>query len=134
MMFKKPENTYMLMVTSMFIVAVFCLWFSESSAATANFSWLPNQENDLAGYKIHYGQSAGSYDQVVDVGLVQPGDDGRCHYTMTNAPDTMTYYAATAYDQSGTESDFSSEISADLSPDAPADFKVISVNVTVTVQ
>ncbi|MFP7753810.1 PKD domain-containing protein [Thermodesulfobacteriota bacterium B35] len=84
---------------------------SVTLAADASFSWLPNTESNLAGYRIHYGQSSRNYDSAVDVGLAAPEADGRVHYTVTGLTAGTTYYfAATAYDTDGQESEYSTEV------------------------
>ena len=75
-----------------------------------SLSWSPPTTNtdgtpitDLAGFKIYYGTSPGSYTASIDVGNVTS-------YTVTDLPTGMTlYFALTAYDSFGYESDFSSE-------------------------
>ena len=46
-----------------FLLTLFCLAFFTSVVAQASdvsFRWLPNEEPNLAGYKIHYGTTSGS--------------------------------------------------------------------------
>ena len=79
-------------------------------AAQATFSWLPNSETNLAGYKIYYGISSRNYTNVIDIGLPDP-TNGRIQATVDNLTAGETYYfAATAYDSNGLESDYSAEI------------------------
>lgn len=107
---------------------IFVLAFGMLIAANAcqaedsNFSWIPNQEADLAGYKIHYGPSPRNYVTTVDCGLPATGPDGRVAYKVENTPTEMTYYAATAYDLAGNESDYSDEVNNDSAPGAPGGF------------
>ncbi len=70
-------------------------------------SWDANEEADLAGYKIHYGNvQAGEYQSTVDVGLVTD-------YQLTGLTGGTVYYVAlTAYDEANNESDFSGEVQA----------------------
>jgi hypothetical protein len=78
-----------------------------AAAATveATLEWDPNSESDLAGYKIHYGLASGSYTMVVDVG-------NQTSHTLTGLTAGTTYYiAATAYNTSGMESAYSTELS-----------------------
>lgn len=76
----------------------------------ASFSWLPNQETNLAGYKIHYGTTSTQYDHAVDMGNPTPVD-GVVMGTVSGLVDGTTYYfVATAYDIDGFESDFSQEV------------------------
>jgi hypothetical protein len=58
---------------------------------------------DLAGYKVYYGTSYGTYSQSIDIGS----------YTgaVINDLSSGTWcFAVTAYDTSGNESDYSSEV------------------------
>ncbi len=67
-------------------------------------SWDPNSEDDLAGYKLHYGTSSGGYNQVVDAG-------NQAFCTVSGLTSGLTYYiSVTSYDSSGNESTNSNEI------------------------
>ena len=88
-----------------FLSAYLCL------AADASFSWLPNAEPTLAGYKLHYGTSSRNYTTTIDVGLPDTANDGRVYYTITGLEPGITYYfAATAYSADNLESDYSTEV------------------------
>ncbi len=87
-----------------------------SPGASFTLAWDPNQEPDLAGYKLYYGTSSRSYQQNMDVGNLT-------QYTLTGLQDGVTYYfAVTAYDTEGNESGYSNEVSArnNLPPQASA--------------
>ncbi|MFQ5650481.1 MAG: Ig-like domain-containing protein [bacterium] len=85
------------------------LWAAVAMAVTVTVSWDANTESDLAGYNIYIGESSGNYTGVVDVGNVT-------EFTWNNLQDGKTYFfAVTAYDFSGNESDFSAEVSVTLS-------------------
>ena len=73
-----------------------------------DFSWLPNAEVDLAGYKIHYDTNQdGIYDSVVDVGNPPPVE-GRIKGNVSGLTEGVTYsFVATAYNEAGLESDYS---------------------------
>jgi hypothetical protein len=74
-------------------------------AAQVKLAWNANTEPTLAGYKVYYGVSSGNYTSVVDAGL-------KTKCVVSGLKEGKTYYfAATAYDRSGNESDFSKEIS-----------------------
>ncbi len=62
---------------------------------------------DLAGFKVYYGTSSGVYTQVTDVRNVTSYSTG------TLGPGTY-YFAVTAYDSYGSESQFSNEISTTI--------------------
>ncbi|MGD8353521.1 MAG: fibronectin type III domain-containing protein [Pseudomonadota bacterium] len=59
--------------------------------------------DDLAGYKLYYGTSSGSYSNVLDVGSYTNAEIG-------NLPPGTYYLAVTAYDMYGNESSFSEEV------------------------
>src|SRR2546422_7956024 len=76
-----------------------------SSAAQVTLAWDPNTDPDLAGYKLYYGTSSGSYPFSVDVGNVTS-------YTLSALLEGRIYYfAATDYNLSLAESGFSNEVS-----------------------
>ncbi|MEW6001249.1 MAG: choice-of-anchor D domain-containing protein [Nitrospirota bacterium] len=80
-------------------------------AGVGTLSWDPPATNtdgspltDLEGYKVYYGTSSGNYSQGIDVGNVTT-------YTVSNLNDGTYYFAVTAHDTSGNESDYSNEVS-----------------------
>ena len=84
--------------------------------ATFLLQWDPNLEPDIAGYKIHWGTSSRVYQKSVDVGAVTS-------YELSGLDDGVTYYfAVTAYNAAGLESDYSNEVSGrkNLPPTATA--------------
>jgi len=106
-------------------LAVLFTWLLglSSKAATVSVSWNPNTESDLAGYRLYSGPSSRVYTNTVDVGLAT-------RYTYTNVPyDVTVYFAVTAYNTSGLESDLSNEVFANIPtpvpPGAPASLAVI---------
>ncbi len=90
---------------------VFTLYYPLSLfAAQVSFNWQPNSEASLAGYKIHYGTTSRNYTTTVDVGAPIPVD-GRIHATIANIVESETlYFAATAYDTDGFNSEYSEEL------------------------
>ena len=78
------------------------------SQNTATLSWDPDSEPDLAGYKVYYGASPGTYETSIDVSYTTT-------YVVTNLESgTRYYFAITAYDISGNESAFSNEVFKDI--------------------
>ena len=74
------------------------------AAVQVTLAWDPNNEPDLAGYKVHYGTSTKDYGVSYDAGNVNS-------YTISGLQEGTTFYfAATAYDHYGNESDFSEEV------------------------
>lgn len=69
-----------------------------------SLTWSPNTEPDVAGYKIYYGSSSRSYHTVLNV-------DNVTEYTFPAFERSGQYFfAVTAYDTLGNESDFSDEV------------------------
>jgi fibronectin type 3 domain-containing protein len=74
-------------------------------SAQVSLAWDANTEPNLSGYKVYYGTASHVYDWVLDVGKVTT-------YTVTGLSDGLAYYfAATAYNTSNLESDYSGEVS-----------------------
>ena len=74
-----------------------------ADAAQVTMAWDKNTEPDIAGYKLYYGTSSRAYDYIRDVG-------NSTTYTISGLDEGATYYfAVTAYNNSGQESDFSEE-------------------------
>lgn len=77
--------------------------------------WNPNSESDLAGYKVYYGTAPRDYGTVVDVGNVTS-------YQVDGLTEGVRYYfAVTAYDLAGNESDYSKEASAVVGENDPTE-------------
>lgn len=93
---------------------------------TANLSWDANSESDLAGYNIYYGTSHRTGDDPNACSLcgyenkISVGSD-TTDYSFDDLINSKTYYfSVTAFDNSGNESSFSSEVNktteADVDP------------------
>ena len=84
----------------MVLLAALPTWATTVSVPLA---WNPSPDPNVAGYKIYYGQASHVYTSSVDVG-------GVTNATITGLSAGLTYYfAATTYDATGLESDFSNE-------------------------
>jgi hypothetical protein len=67
--------------------------------------WDPSSSPGIAGYRVYYGTASGNYTTSVEVGNVTTD-------TVAGLTGGVTYYfAVTAFDTDGDESDFSNEIS-----------------------
>ena len=98
-----------------YINLTFLLFAPLLNAGSATVSWNANSELDLAGYKIYYGKSSGSYESQVYVGNVTS-------YHLTGLEEGKHYYfAVTALDFSGNESTFSKEVGTTISEDTSDD-------------
>src|SRR5689334_9091082 len=76
------------------------------SAASLTIAWNPNSESDLAGYRVQYGTSSGTYTDDVDAG-------NATLKTISNLTSgTRYYFVVLAYNTTGEESAPSMEVSA----------------------
>ena len=92
------------------LVCLAVVYPQPTSAGGVTLTWDANTEGDLAGYRVYAGTVSGVYGPPIDVGNVT-------NYTVTNLSEGQTYFfAVTAYDTSGNESGFSSEVSATAAP------------------
>jgi hypothetical protein len=90
---------------------------SENNTNTATLSWQPPIDNtdgstltNLAGYKIYYGQSADNLSNVITL-----DNPGITSYMIENLSYGSKYYfAITAYDSDGLESNYSEVVSKDI--------------------
>ncbi|MFH0871048.1 MAG: fibronectin type III domain-containing protein [bacterium] len=76
----------------------------DAQATTARLAWDRNPEPDIAGYRVYYGTTSGSYSYDVDVGPVTS-----CAISGLQ-PKTTYYFAIKAYNALGDISDYSTEI------------------------
>ena len=71
--------------------------------SSADLAWNPNPDPSVAGYNVYYGGASRSYTNVLSVG-------NTTNATVTGLLEGKNYYfAVTAYDASGNESDYSAE-------------------------
>ncbi len=85
--------------------------FTPPSQNTATLSWDPNAETDLAGYRIYYGLASDAYLQQKGNGLQISSNA----YTVVGLNSgTRYYFAVTAVDIAGNESDYSNEVFKDF--------------------
>ena len=91
----------------LFITLIAATLFSTVTAFSAQvtLAWDPNTETNLRGYKLYYGFESSNYTHTIDVG-------NQTSYSISDLESNVVhYFAATAYDTSGNESDFSEEVS-----------------------
>jgi hypothetical protein len=89
----------------------FSVTVSQTALGNVTLSWAAPTQNsdgsalmDLAGYKIYYGKSSGIYDHEIRI-----DSPSVTTYVVDNlVPDTY-YFAATSFNTSGVESEFSGE-------------------------
>lgn len=97
---------------------------AHGQAKQLNAKWDPNTEPDLAGYRVYWSQESGSYPNSFEIPI------GEYSETMNTIPTGWLtpgrwYFAATAYDQTGNESGYSSEVYADVPDVKPGSPKTI---------
>ena len=91
----------------------FSISVTQTGVASVTLSWTPPTQNedgtnlvDLAGYVIYYGRESGQYSHQLHI-----DNPGISSYVVENlVPDTY-YFASTAINVAGVQSDFSNEIS-----------------------
>jgi hypothetical protein len=85
--------------------AVALMQFSAVASQSVTLTWNPSVNTNVAGYKIYYGAASLTYTNSITVGNVT-------NTTVTGLADDTTYFfAATTYDSTGAESEFSNEAS-----------------------
>jgi len=76
----------------------------EATKPSVELEWDANTEPDLAGYKLYYGFTSGVYGTHFEAG-------NRLEWKAVQLEENTTYYfALTAYDTFGNESDYSNEV------------------------
>jgi hypothetical protein len=83
---------------------------SPCAAASLHVTWASNTEADLAGYRLRYGTSAGTYTETIEAG---PANG--CEVAGLQ-PGVLYHLAVFAYDEAGNESAPSAEITARIPP------------------
>lgn len=103
-MFRVVRRFENLGLPAVLVLLSICLT-ARGATSSVSLSWNMSASAGIAGYNIYYGAASGNYTNVVSV-------SNSTNATISGLVDGGTYYfAATAYDASGDESGFSSEIS-----------------------
>jgi hypothetical protein len=101
----------LLLVLSFIIVFIFTT--SIAFAATVILQWNPNTEEDLAGYKLYYGNTSKTYNVITPI-----PDKTAITFSVELNPGTY-FFALTAYDLASNESGYSNEVSTTI-PEYPS--------------
>lgn len=92
-------------------LAFLCLWSpSPVAASSVSLAWDASTDPSAAGYNVYFGSASRSYTNVVDAG------NGTSVTVSTLVPGATYYFAATTYNASGLESDYSIEVSYTVPP------------------
>jgi hypothetical protein len=99
------------------IIAFFFLTAIPAAAITVNltFEWDPNQEADLAGYRLYMSSTSGQYvSHIQQVGKVTTTVE-----QVDIDPGEILYFVLTAFDLDNNESGYSNEVSFFLDDTSP---------------
>lgn len=116
----------------LFTILSFFLFCTFAFATEVRFTWNPNTENDLKGYRLYQSKVSGVYVKGVDkaVADIPAGTEiAATHITKEG----KYFWVLTAYDKHGNESGFSNEVSEYFNFSAPAIPAGFKINVIVTV-
>jgi hypothetical protein len=92
-------------VVALFFTLMLLTAISIHAANSVTIAWDSSPDSGVTGYKLYYGTAPHAYDKVVSAGSTTQATASDL------IPGTTYYFAATAYNSAGTESDFSDEIS-----------------------
>ncbi len=92
-------------------------------AQSATLTWNPNTDA-VAGYKVYFGTTSGTYGTPIDVGNVTT-------YTMTGLGQATYYFAVTAYNNVGVQSGFSNEVAKLVTVTTPVNHCDVNADGTV---
>jgi len=76
---------------------------AQAPAADVSLAWDPSVSPNIAGYKVYIGNGSRNYGTQIVIG-------NQTAYTVTGLSGGTYYFAVTAFDFDGNESDFSNEI------------------------
>lgn len=96
---------------------VLTLFTSFAFAADVTLAWDPNNEDDVEGYGVYFSQDdpGPPYSLFGYITLNEFSDSSSPTFTLTGLEKGFRYYfAVTAYDTAGNESDFSTSVCADV--------------------
>lgn len=87
---------------------LFLLWgLGSAAAADVSLAWDPSISPNIAGYKVYVGASSRNYNAPITIG-------NQTAYTVTGLTNGTYYFAVTAFDVDGNESDYSNEVSTTI--------------------
>ena len=96
-----------------FFTALLLVWAGAVGAQSVTLAWDASPSASIAGYRVYYGTNSRAYGFVTNAGLVQT-------QRVTLPRPGRWFFAATAYDNIGLESDYSNEVQWEGKPGSPA--------------
>ena len=105
------------MIRIFFCLIFLCLMHANSYAKEVTLQWDRNSNNQIENYSVYYGNESGDYPWSEPADL-QSCDDSVCVFDL-DLPDGDWYFAVTASDMYGRESDFSNEVYIEISESSP---------------
>jgi hypothetical protein len=81
-------------------------------AADVSLAWDPSTSANISGYKVYVGNVSRTYNAPITLA-------NQTTYTVTGLSAGTWYFAVTAYDIDGNESDFSNEVSTTINTSGP---------------
>jgi fibronectin type 3 domain-containing protein len=100
---RRADIARVLLPPILWCAAICLLGTPQAAAGDVALQWEPNAETDLAGYRVYVGTASGTYSAPRTIGL-------QTTYTVTGLAAGTYYFAVTAVNTAGLESDFSNEV------------------------
>ena len=95
-------------ISKTLLAALFLLCgFGRAMAADVSLAWDPSISPNISGYKVYVGTSSRYYNAPITIG-------NQTTYTVTGLTNGTYYFAVTAFDIDGNESDYSNEVSTTI--------------------
>jgi hypothetical protein len=112
------------------LLLLLCLYLAPQQLLAVTLEWDRNLETNVIGYRVYVGTASRVYDQVLDV--------SNSVIAVISIPvNVQTFFAVTAYNSDGLESDFSEEVfytrpPPPIPPMPPTRFRITDTNEIVT--
>ena len=87
-------------------------WAGVMNAQSVTLAWDASPSAAVAGYRVYYGTNSRAYSYVTNAGLA-------LNQSLALPYRARWFFAATAYDSNGLESDYSNEVEWEWRPEAP---------------
>jgi hypothetical protein len=94
-------------------------------AAEVNLAWDASVTPTVTHYRVYYGNATRTYGKLETIGNVT-------EYKVTDLPVGMWFFAVTALDDMGNESEYSNEVSTTIGgvPASPGNFRLVQKAIT----